>query len=142
MITYSGAFFVLFFISFHAFGQQPTVAWAARYNGLDNKSDAARQMVMDAQGNVYVTGISTTKNGSTLIATVKYNAQGVQQWVAQYTGPVKGDNYPYALATDANGNVYVPAVVLQIIPLMITLQSNTIPLACNNGQRGTTEQRI
>jgi len=107
MITYPAAFFLLFLIFPNAFGQQPTVAWATRYNGPDNKSDAARQMVMDAQGNVYVTGSSATKNGSTFIATVKYNAQGIQQWVAQYTGPVKGDNYPYALATDANGNVYV-----------------------------------
>jgi hypothetical protein len=86
---------------------QPTVAWTARYNGPDNKADNARKMALDAQGNVYVTGTSATKSGSAYITTVKYNAQGVQQWVAQYTGLGKGDNYPYALTIDPVGNIYV-----------------------------------
>ena len=107
MITYPAAFFFLSLISSNAFAQQPTVAWAARYNGPDNKVDNAREMDLDGSGNVYVTGTSATKNGSVYIATVKYNAQGIQQWVARYSGPVSGDNYPYALTTDANGNVYV-----------------------------------
>jgi hypothetical protein len=104
--TLFAGFFFAFLFCCNGFAQ-PTVSWVTRYNGPDNKIDNARKMALDVQGNVYVTGTSATKNGSTYITTVKYNAQGVQQWVAQYTGTIKGDNYPYAFTVDAVGNVYV-----------------------------------
>src|SRR5688572_8824037 len=86
---------------------QSNTDWVARYNGPGNKSDVAREIVLDAQGNIYVTGTSQNKNGSSCIATVKYNNAGVQQWAARYTGTASGDNYPYGLVTDGDGNVYV-----------------------------------
>src|SRR5438128_819870 len=95
-------FFYAFLFCYDSFGQT-AVGWIDRYNDPDNKMDNARKMALDAQGNVYVTGTSATKNGSTYITTVKYNAQSAQQWVAQYTGTVKGDNYPYAFTVDAAG---------------------------------------
>jgi hypothetical protein len=85
---------------------QPNPDWVARYNGPDNKTDNARKIAVDAQSNIYVTGSSQTKSGST-ITTVKYNVAGIQQWVARYSASSKGDEYPYGLAVDVNGNVYV-----------------------------------
>ena len=107
IVTLFAGFFSAFLFCCNGFGQ-PTVSWVARYNGPDNNMDNARKIALDAWGNVYVTGTSQNKNGSiNYITTVKYNAAGVQKWVARYTGLVKGDSYPYALTTDANGNVYV-----------------------------------
>src|SRR5690606_2821524 len=64
-------------------------------------------MILDAQNNIYIAGPSETKKGNTDIAVVKYNAGGVQQWVATYEGTGNGIDYPNSLAVDADGNVYV-----------------------------------
>ncbi len=90
---------------------QVTEEWAARYNGPDNKNDQARLIATDASGNVIVSGSSGSKKGGlAFITTVKYNpVNGTQQFVAQYKGPsnTTGHEYPYALAVDNAGNIYV-----------------------------------
>ena len=61
---------------------------------------------VDGQGNVYVTGWS--HGGATGInyATVKYDSNGNELWVARYVGG-NGSDYASALLLDANGKVYV-----------------------------------
>jgi Secretion system C-terminal sorting domain/Beta-propeller repeat len=90
---------------------QVTEEWATRYNGPDNKNDQARLIATDASGNVIVSGTTGSKKGGfAYITTVKYNpADGIQQFVARYSGPSNsaGNEYPYALAVDNAGNVYV-----------------------------------
>lgn len=87
--------------------------WIARYNGGANSSDLANDVVADKSGNIYVTGTSTS--GSIIddeeeiffvdIATIKYNANGDQLWVATYDGG--GDDRGVAVGLDALENVYV-----------------------------------
>jgi hypothetical protein len=90
---------------------QVTEQWATRYNGPDSKNDQARLIATDASGNVIVSGTSGSKKGGfAYITTVKYNAaNGVQQHIARYSGPsnTAGNEYPYALAVDNAGNVYI-----------------------------------
>jgi uncharacterized delta-60 repeat protein len=82
--------------------------WVARYNGPGNSDDAANALVLDAAGNVYVTGQSRGINSLSGFATIKYNSAGVQQWVARYDSPI---NFSLEgakdIAIDASGNVYV-----------------------------------
>lgn len=84
--------------------------WIARYDGPVNLGDWGSAIAVDDSGNVYVTGFSKgtlAYYGSADIATIKYDAAGVQQWVARYEGPANSDEFPIALALDGSGNVYV-----------------------------------
>jgi uncharacterized delta-60 repeat protein len=81
--------------------------WVARYNGPGNADDYAAALVIDASGNVYVTGESWGSGTSFEYATVKYNSSGTEQWVARYNGPGNSGDYATAIAVDASGNVYV-----------------------------------
>lgn len=87
-----------------------TVEWVARYNGTAGRSDVARKMVVDGSGNVYVTGYSAGVGTSNDYATVKYDANGNQQWAARYDGPANGADLAASLAVDGSGNVYVTGV--------------------------------
>ncbi|HET9326107.1 MAG TPA: SBBP repeat-containing protein [Candidatus Eisenbacteria bacterium] len=84
--------------------------WVRNYNGGFG-SDAPADLVVDAAGNIYVTGQSTGSGTNVDYATIKYDAAGTQQWVRRYDGPttVLASDYDRAaaLAVDANGNVFV-----------------------------------
>jgi hypothetical protein len=81
--------------------------WVARYNGPGNDSDYAFAVVIDNVGNVYVTGVSTGSGSLTDYATVKYDAAGVEQWVARYNGPGNWTDRANDIAVDNAGNIYV-----------------------------------
>lgn len=81
--------------------------WIAFYDGLASEVDESRAIYVDNTGNVYITGRSRGTTSGQDIATVKYNSQGIQQWVAVYNGPGNNDDIGNAIAVDAMGNVYV-----------------------------------
>jgi uncharacterized delta-60 repeat protein len=81
--------------------------WVATYNGPANGWDRAHALAVDASGNVYVTGDSNGSGTSSDYATVKYNSNGVQQWVARYNGPGNAVDTANSIALDPAGNVYV-----------------------------------
>jgi hypothetical protein len=53
-------------------------AWVAIYDGPGNALDTANAIAADAEGNVYVTGLSRNSDtpGDTAYATVKYDPEG------------------------------------------------------------------
>ncbi|MBF9252865.1 SBBP repeat-containing protein [Pontibacter sp. 172403-2] len=106
-------------VKYNTSGEQQ---WVARYGGNNTtnyNNDNARAVAVDAAGNVYVTGQSTSESNTTDemmmynnydYATVKYNTIGEQQWVARYSGNNASDNsydYAMAIAVDAAGNAIV-----------------------------------
>lgn len=85
--------------------------WVRRYDGpvAGNFHDDARAIAVDASGNVYVTG-SSSSNGAEDgqdFATIKYDTNGNELWVARYNGPVNSADVGLDLAVDAAQNVYV-----------------------------------
>ena len=68
---------------------------------------AGEAAAVDAAGNVYVTGESAGAGFDFDYATIKYDPEGNELWVARYNGPGNGSDVASALAVDAAGNVYV-----------------------------------
>lgn len=91
-------------IKYNAAGVQQ---WAARYNGPADRFDIASAIAVHNDDNVYITGQSEDFGGNSDYATIKYNATGVQQWLARYNGPGNLFDFATSLALDAAGNVYV-----------------------------------
>lgn len=88
--------------------------WRRRYNGPGNDVDRARSIAVDQEGNVYVTGDSDNGkgNGTTRLsgldwATIKYDKDGKQLWVARYNSPDDGEDRPVKVCVDNQGFVYV-----------------------------------
>jgi hypothetical protein len=90
-------------------------AWVARYNGPDNSDDIASGIAVDSAGNIYVTGSSAGSGTGSDYATIKYNSNGQQQWIASYNGPNNSEDSPTAIAVDGSGNVYVTGSGYQLI---------------------------
>ncbi|MCL4838404.1 MAG: SBBP repeat-containing protein, partial [Thermoanaerobaculia bacterium] len=81
--------------------------WAREYNGSGNGHDFAHALAVDTAGNVFVTGYSDGASGGGNYATVKYDGAGNLEWAREYDGTASGADYPYALAVNASGDLYV-----------------------------------
>jgi len=81
--------------------------WQVRYNGPGNYTDQPTGIVVDKSGNVYVTGFSYGGSSDYDYATVKYNSNGVQQWVDRYNGPADSTDKANSIALDKSSNVIV-----------------------------------
>ena len=79
-----------------------------RLNGTANDHDYLQAMILDEQGNVYLTGYAKESASATYdYVTVKYDAQDNLIWRAAYDGGAARDDQAVAVAVDKLGNVYV-----------------------------------
>jgi hypothetical protein len=85
-------------------GRQSWVAW---YNGSDYWGDAPRAIALSSSGNIIVTGETWTDATEYDYATVAYDPNGRELWVAKYDGPVSEHDVALDVATDQHGNIYV-----------------------------------
>lgn len=80
--------------------------WVNRYNNnLTNGIDYGRDVNVDKNGNVIVTGLSWWGGTSSDYYTIKYSLNGSLLW--QHRLSNSGDDEAYAVITDDSGNVYV-----------------------------------
>lgn len=81
--------------------------WTSIYEGPGEGVDSPSGMVIDSEGNIYVTGISFSGTSVDYI-TLKYNNDGSEAWNARENGPGNGSwNEATAVAVDTDGNVIV-----------------------------------
>jgi uncharacterized delta-60 repeat protein len=95
------------------FNTSGVLQWSAIYNGTAFANDIANDIAVDASGNIYVTGSSTGQIGNLFVintsldyVTIKYNSNGVQQWVRRFNSSNSVDE-ARSIALDAIGSVYV-----------------------------------
>jgi uncharacterized delta-60 repeat protein len=86
---------------------QGNVLWTQSFNGPANGGDYSNALFVDGAGNVYVTGRVDYGTPLSDIVTIKYNTNGVQQWMARYSGAANGVDEGKSIYVDASGNVYV-----------------------------------
>lgn len=81
--------------------------WVQRYNGPGFSSDGSRGIVVDHLNNIYITGASEGTSSTFVdIATIKYNINGVEQWVRRFDAGTKRDE-GYDVEVDDLGDIYV-----------------------------------
>ena len=79
--------------------------WVRNFDGPVSSLDRGGDLVIDGSCNVYVTGLSVGLSGTQDFVTIKYDSNGVQQWIARYdNGSV---DQAKAIRLDGAGNVYV-----------------------------------
>jgi hypothetical protein len=83
--------------------------WVAFYNGPDNYSDRGKEITVDDDGYVYVTGYSSGVGTEHDYVTIKYDPNGSEVWPtpAIYNGPANGYDEAVFVDVDDFGNVYV-----------------------------------
>jgi len=85
--------------------------WTRTYNHTTNQSDKGEAIVVDAAGNVYVTGrsdsnpVDTTDNDD--IVTMKYDTNGNLIWLNRFNGTGNLRDEPSRILLDNSGNVLV-----------------------------------
>ncbi|OGU83638.1 MAG: hypothetical protein A2W11_13660, partial [Ignavibacteria bacterium RBG_16_35_7] len=94
------------------YGPTGIPGWVNRYNGpLTTSDEKANRVVVDALGNVYVTGESEGLTSSDDYLTLKYTSGGGLLWTARHNGLGDGNDEAYGLAVDESGNCYVTGEV-------------------------------
>ncbi|MFK7755596.1 MAG: T9SS type A sorting domain-containing protein [Flavobacteriales bacterium] len=89
------------------FDSQQQEVWSVTYAGLAGGDDYAADLVEDANGNIIITGTEYISATNYDAITIKYNSQGVQQWVKTYDGTAGLFDGGVAIALDAVDNVYI-----------------------------------
>ncbi len=86
--------------------------WTSFHNGALNGFDNSKALVVDANGNVFVTGQSFENSTNGSITTVMYDPAGTMQWTDNYKGNVTTvQNKGEAICLDPFGNVLVTGTV-------------------------------
>ncbi|MCI0448774.1 MAG: SBBP repeat-containing protein [Chlorobi bacterium] len=82
--------------------------WAVEYD-LTGNWDTGLSIAVDNLNNVYVAGFHSTNWGTAYLdyVTIKYNAQGIQQWTRGYNGAGNNSDNAIVVGLDGSGNVYV-----------------------------------
>ena len=81
--------------------------WLNRYDGPAHAADYPSAIGIDQDNNVFITGTSQGVGTDTDFATVKYSANGAEQWVARYDGPAHATDTASAVVIDSLNRIVV-----------------------------------
>jgi Big-like domain-containing protein len=84
-----------------------TPLWTNRFDGPAGQDDLARQVAVDAAGNVFVVGESQVSSTVQDIVTIKYSPGGAMLWASHFNQHGTNFHQSSDLAVDAQGNSFV-----------------------------------
>ncbi len=84
-----------------------TEQWVRTYNGPAAIADEAWSIAVGANGNSYVVGYSHGLTSGSDLTSIKYDTDGLQQWLQAHDGPTHGTDSGFDITLDSQGNVYV-----------------------------------
>jgi Secretion system C-terminal sorting domain/Beta-propeller repeat len=102
--TFVNVDFDLTTVKYNSEGQQ---LWLQKYNSPFNYEDTGLDLVLDSNHNIYITGLSQQIPGNYDAITLKYNTNGVMQWLKRYDGPADENDGGLKLALDADSDVII-----------------------------------
>ncbi len=85
---------------------QVDTGWVRTWRGPGPANDGIIAMTVDRQGDVCAVGYTVNAATGQDIVVLKYATDGVLQWAVSYDQQALAD-YPYGIAVDRHGNVYV-----------------------------------
>jgi hypothetical protein len=89
------------------YDSQGVLLWDRNHNGSSNNDDEALDIGLDADTNVYVTGVSRSTGQGDDMVTVKYDKGGTHQWTKTLNGLSNSDDRAEDLCVGPTGNIYV-----------------------------------
>lgn len=90
-------------VKYNASGSQ---LWVATYDGKANVADTAKAIMLDQYNQPIITGVSENTANEDFY-TVKYNSNGNEIWHIRYNGVSNGNDNPFDIAIDNNGDILV-----------------------------------
>ncbi|MDI6767017.1 MAG: SBBP repeat-containing protein [Bacteroidota bacterium] len=94
------------------YDQSGNQRWISYYEVEAGTRNSPNTLGVDSVGNVFFAGASEiVYGGRGEFLTIKYNSDGVQQWVRKYQGNGFGYNYITGIGIDSYSNVYVTGLV-------------------------------
>jgi hypothetical protein len=91
-------------IKYNALGD---TLWKRSYTGPGNGADNSNGIIVDASSNVYIAGYTYGTGTKRDFTTIKYDVNGVQQWIRTYNRSDSTEDYAVSIDVDAAGNVFV-----------------------------------
>ena len=108
--------------------------WVRTYRGPIGGSSAAA-VAVDNSGNIYVTGSSRGSEITSDYATIKYNPEGVEQWVRRYNGTSNSADGSTSIGVDFMGNLYVTGYSMELNDNVSSLDYTTIKYDTDGNQK-------
>ncbi len=96
-------------IKYSRYGEK---VWETRYDGTYRGEDRGYDIAIDSLCNVYVAGRSMVVSNNPNCILLKYNENGVQQWVQTYGGLANYYDAFYEVQVDRFDNIYTTGFIL------------------------------
>lgn len=81
------------------------ILWSRSYDGSAHSTDEITAIEVDQFSNVYVTGKSKETGQGYDIVSIKYNSEGIQQWIEDFNGLANADDIGLDIAVDTTTGI-------------------------------------